>query len=128
MACTSTKFIINRGLTNEFIITIKQDDSTLPMVIDPADTFELKLYLLEDNSEVATITQILDTNGQITTHDAPNGQIKVTMLDSLVDTLLDTRGDRADYYYAKPLYRLAIDASTLNNGNFVAKVDKVYVK
>ena len=42
--------------------------------------------------------------------------------------LLAERGDRADYYYSKPMYKLVIDCDTVNNGKFVAKVAKVYVE
>ena len=127
MACTSDKFVINKGLTNEFLITIKQDDSTLPMVIDGGDTFEAKLYLLSDGTEVGSISLVANADGQINVYDAPNGQIQLVFSDTLVDGLVIERGDKADDYFAKPMYRLAIDASTLNNGNFVAKVNKVYV-
>ena len=47
MACTTDKFVINKSMSNEFIITIKQNDSTLPMVIYPADTFTVNFYNLE---------------------------------------------------------------------------------
>ena len=47
MACTTDKFIINRQMLNEFIITIKQNDSTLPMTIEDTDTFELSLFKLD---------------------------------------------------------------------------------
>ena len=43
---STTKFVLTQGSTNEYFITIKQNDSTLPMVIDPTDTFTLKLYEL----------------------------------------------------------------------------------
>lgn len=128
MACTNDKFVINQGMTNEFIITIKQDDSTLPMVIDDGDSFELKLFELKSNTEVASIGMVDDpTTGVIEVYDSSNGQIKITMYQELVDQLTVERGDRADYYYNKPTYRLAIDSSTLNNGNFVAKINQVYV-
>ena len=36
MSCSSvTKFVITKGLSNEFVFTIKQDGSTLPITINP---------------------------------------------------------------------------------------------
>lgn len=114
------KFVINKGMSNEFIITIKQNDSTLPMIIENTDTFTVKLYELATNSPVLTVTP--------TVFDAPNGQILITLDSNDVDTLISERGTKADRYYLKPTYRLAIDCSTTNNGSFVAKIAEVYVE
>lgn len=128
MACTNDKFVINKGLTNEFTFTIKQNDSTLPMTIEVSDTFEVTMYKLEDNSIVGTVDMTDGVNGQISVYDAANGQVELVLKDELVDTLDLERGDRADYYYAKAMYRIAIECKTVNNGNFIAKIDKVYVR
>ena len=124
----TTKFVITKGIANEYYITIKQDDSTLPMVIEPTDTFEVKIFKLKDSALVATIGMTAGTNGQISVYDAANGKLKIVLSDALVASLVMERGDRADYYYSKPIYRLVIDASTTNNGDFIATVDKVYVR
>ena len=124
----TTKFVITKGIANEYYITIKQDDSTLPMVIKPTDTFEVKLFKLSDSSLVATIGMTSGVNGQISVYDANNGKLKIVLSDALVTSLTMERGDRADYYYSKPIYRLVIDASTVNNGDFIATIDKVYVR
>ena len=124
----TTKFVITKGIANEYYITIKQDDSTLPMVIKPTDTFEVKIFKLNDSALVATIGMIAGTNGQISVYDANNGKLKIVLSDALVTALVMERGDRADYYYSKPIYRLVIDASTVNNGDFIATIDKVYVR
>ena len=125
---STTKFVLTQGSTNEYYITIKQDDSTLPMVIDPTDTFTLNLYLLSTGAKVLELDMTTGTNGQISIYDADNGKLKIVFNQVAVDALLVERGDRADYYYSKPLYRLAIEASTVNNGDFVATIDKVYVQ
>ena len=124
----TTKFVITKGIANEYYITIKQDDSTLPMVIEPTDTFEVKIFKLKDSALVATIGMIAGTNGQVSVYDAANGKLKIVLSDALVTALVMERGDRADYYYSKPIYRLVIDASTVNNGDFIATIDKVYVR
>lgn len=124
----TTKFVITKGIANEYYITIKQDDSTLPMVIEPADTFEVKIFKLKDSALVATIGMIAGTDGQVSVYDDVNGKLKIVLSDALVTALVMERGDRADYYYSKPIYRLVIDASTVNNGDFIATIDKVYVR
>ena len=115
-----SKFIITKGASNEFIITIKQNGTTLPMAIEPTDTFVAKLLGIKDGSEVATFT----TN----VINAQNGKIRLILDSDTVDSLNIERGERADYYYSKPLYKLVIDCDTVNNGKFVAKVHKVYVE
>ena len=124
----TTKFVITKGIANEYYITIKQDDSTLPMVIEPTDTFEVKIFKLKDSALVATVGMTAGADGQISVYDSANGKLKIVLSDALVTALVMERGDRADYYYSKPIYRLVIDASTVNNGDFIATIDKVYVR
>jgi hypothetical protein len=115
------KFVLNKGTSNEFILTIKQNNSTLPMLITDTDTFSLKLYNLETNS------QIQGTESVVTVHDMNNGQIKLVFPDALVESLISERGKKEDRYYLKPTYRIVIDCDTTNNGKFVAKIPLVYV-
>lgn len=128
MSALSNKFVINKNLVNEFILTIKQNNETLPMVIDSSDTFEAILYKLSDESEVGRVSLVENTNGVIEIYDASNGQILIKLYDALYNTLVSERGTKADRYYLRPTYRLSIEANTLNNGNFVAKLREVYVE
>lgn len=128
MACTDNKFVINKGLSNEFQLTIKQQGSTLPMTIDVTDTFVANLYLLSDNSLVGSIDMTDGVNGQIVATDLAGGIITITMKAALVDTLTVDRGSKVDEYYLRPSYRLALDCVTVSNGNFVAKLPEVYVE
>jgi len=114
-----SKFVINRGIDNEFVLTVKQNGTTLPMVIEGSDTFTATLHLLETGAVVTALP--------VTVTDAVNGKITVTVSSTLADTLEAERGDKADYYYTKPLYKLKVQCSTVNNGDFTAVVDKVYV-
>lgn len=115
----TSDFVLNKGLTNEFIITIKQQGSTDPMLIDVSDTFTTKLYFLGTNKEAAA-------NIVTTVESAIGGKLKIVFND--VDGLVSERGEKVDRYYLKPTYRLAIDCKTLNNGNFIAKLPNVYVE
>lgn len=130
MSClVEDKFVMNKGMDNEFVIKIKQNNTTLPMTINTDDTFVVKLYRLEDNIEVAEVTLVDDaTTGKVEVTDALNGQITITFYQTLVDSLTTERGDKSDYYYAKATHRIAIVASTISNGNFIANIDKVYVR
>lgn len=116
----SSKFVVSKGTSNEFVITIKQNGTTLPMVIESTDTFVAKLLTLCGGEVVTTLTTSVIN--------AQNGKIKLTLPDSVVTGLKTEKGDRADYCYSKPLYKLVIDCNTVNNGKFVAKINKVYVE
>ena len=128
MAIDSNKFVINKGMNNEFIITIKQNNSTLPMVIDDADTFLVNFYNLETQEMELTVSLVANADGQVTVYDAPNGQIQINLDSTAVEAMVSERGESVDRYYLKPTYRMAIDCSTVNNGNFVAKIANVYVE
>lgn len=128
MASKANNFTINKGVINEFILTIKQNDSILPMFIDSSDTFKLMLFNLETDILETTLDSTQSTSdGSITIHNAANGQIKVTMNEVLVNRLKKERGSKVDRYYLKPTYRLSIDGNTLNNGRMVSKLDRVFV-
>ena len=57
MQCGNTNFTINKGIQNEFIFTIKQNDVLLPMIIDPLDTFSFKMLGKSIPEEVEKIYQ-----------------------------------------------------------------------
>jgi len=128
MATAVKNFTINRGLKNEFILTIKQNDSLLPMIIEYSDTFKLTMF----NRDTEAVEAVLDmdnakVDGYIAIHDDANGQIKIVMNPALTSTLEKERGPKEDRYYLRPTYRIAIECDTLNNGNFVAKIENVYI-
>ena len=128
MATAVKNFTINRGLKNEFIMTIKQNDSLLPMVIEYSDTFKLTMFN-RDTEAVEAVLDMDDTkvDGYISIHNDANGQIKIVMNPALTSKLEKERGPKEDRYYLKPTYRIAIECDTLNNGNFVAKLENVYI-
>ena len=128
MATAVKNFTINKGLKNEFIMTIKQNDSLLPMVIEYSDTFKLTMF----NRDTEAVEAVLDmddakVDGYIAIHNDANGQIKIVMNPTLTSTLEKERGPKEDRYYLRPTYKIAIECNTLNNGSFVAKIDDVYV-
>lgn len=122
----TNNFTINKDIQNEFIFTIKQNDSLLPMIIDLSDTFSFKIYDLDTDELFKEVNMTSSQDGIITIFDAANGQIKV-VLNS--DPLFrKERGSKEDKYYLKPTYRILIEGTTVNNGLISAKVPFVYVE
>ena len=122
MSCDSTRFEIAKGSDNAFVFTIKQDNSTLPLVIESSDTFFADLISLEDNEPYLAVTNLA-----LTTVDINNGKVALNIpAASTVDLILE-RGAKVDRYYPRPTYKLLLRCSTVNNGDFTAKVEEVYV-
>lgn len=123
-----SNFTINKGLTNEFILTIKQNDTLLPMIIEYSDTFKLLLINLDTDQIESTIDMDnTKADGFIDVYDDANGQIRVTMNPTLTDRIEKERGPKEDRYYLKPTYRMSIECNTMNNGNFVIKLKNISV-
>lgn len=125
---TISNFTINKGLVNELIFTIKKDQTFLPIIIDPFDTFKLVLFNLDTDSIESEI-DMDNTNldGFIEVYDAPNGRIMITLNTYLTNRLIKERGPKVDKYYLKPTYRIAIDCDTVDNGKFVIKLRNVSI-
>lgn len=120
MSCTNTKFTITKGLDNTFVFTIKAQGSTLPMEITTGtDTFTANLISLEDGS--------IAVSKSLTVIDALNGKVSLVITQTESDTLTSHKGSKTDRYYLRPVYKLVIDCSTVNNGDFIAKVPEIYV-
>ena len=122
------KFVIDRGMDNEYIITIKANGSTLGMQIEPTDTFEARLYRKCSDELVATIGMTEDNKGVVSVYQAPGGKIRILLKQALVDTLSVSKGDKVDGCYPKSEYRLNVICDTANNGKFTAKLANVFVE
>lgn len=118
--CSLTRFTITRGVDNEFFFTVKANGSLLPMVIEPADTFQVKLVRLGDNTTA-------DIDRPLEVVDAANGKLRFLVTEAESMSLLSERGQKEDRYYLKPVYKLLLEATTVNNGSFIAQLGKVYV-
>jgi hypothetical protein len=115
-----TKFLIVKGKDNEFFFTIKQNGSFLPMIIKPSDTFVGKLILLEDD-----VTVVLQKN--LTVDVAELGRVKLLITEAEAAKLITERGPKEDHYYLKATYRLLLECNTVNNGQFTARINRIYV-
>lgn len=119
MSCGVNTFIITKGMDNTFVFTIKASGSTLPMEIEVGDTFTASLIALADDSVAITKS--------LTVEDLVNGKVSLTITSAETATLVTDKGTKTDRYYLRPTYKLVIDCSTTNNGDFLAKVSEVYV-
>ena len=119
MSCNSNRFVITKGYDNTFEFTIKANGSTLPMEIDVSDSFTAELVLLEDSS--------VALSKSLTIVDALSGRVQLVITEAESNGLSTEKGTKVDRYYVKPMYKLVIECNTLNNGNFLAKVNEVYV-
>lgn len=121
MYCDVAKFVISKGVDNTFIFTIKQDNSTLPMLIDATDTFKADLVALSDDG-IYLANKTLTVVGALA-----NGKVSLFLTAADTASLVILRGSPADRYYLRPAYKLVIKCTTVANGNFIAKVPEVYV-
>jgi len=119
MSCDVAKFTITKGLDNTFVFTIKADGSTLPMEIIGGDTFVAHLVKLADDTTVLTKPLVVT--------DALNGKVNLVITSDDSSSLVSDKGTKSDRYYLRPVYKLVIECSTANNGDFIAKVPEVYV-
>ncbi len=122
------KFVIDRGMDNEYIITIKANGSTLGMQIEPTDTFEVRLYRKCSDELVATVDMTEDADGVVDVYQAAGGKIRILLKQALVDNLVASKGDKVDGCYPKSEYRLNVICDTANNGKFTAKLANVFVE
>ena len=129
MSCDVTKFTISKGVKNTFSFTIKQDNSTLPLVIvDGVDTFLADLIPLHEDFDfgvgmpVGTFTDIV-----MSVEDAANGKVLLVVPEVDTQWLTADKGDRVDRHYLRPTYKMVLKCETTNNGDFIAKVPEVYV-
>lgn len=113
------KFLLVKGKENEFYFTIKQNGSLLPMTISVGDRFIGKLYLLEDDS-LALTKELVVVDPQL-------GKIKLVVSEEETNNLITDKGPKEDHYYLKATYRLMLECSTANNGNFTARINRIYV-
>ena len=119
MSCGVDRFVVTKGVDNNFIFTIKADSSTLPLQIEGSDTFSFKLIKLSDD--------VPALEGSLVIEDTENGKVSLEITAAQASALESSKGDKADRYYLRPVYKLVLECSTVNNGDFLAKVYEVYV-
>lgn len=123
----STKITVYKGIDNIFDLIIKKNKSTLPLELTDSDIFKIHLIELATNTSVLTLTQAVSDVSKVTITDKLNGKITVVFKASDIQNLKSIRGSSADDFYNKATYRLLIEAVTVNQGRFVATLNKVAV-
>ena len=116
---TDVKFTITKSIDNTFVFTVKANNSTLPIEIQPTDTFRAIFRTLSGGEDVFS--------KDMTVENALGGRISLTITSEETKQLTAARGGVEDRYYIKPVYSLVLDCDTEANGKFLAKVDAVYV-
>lgn len=123
MSCGGTavndRFIITRGVDNTFVFTIKANNSTLPIEIDSGDTFVGILRDLTTDAIVSTKNLVVES--------ALNGRVRLEYTQSETTAMTRDRGGKEDRFYLRPVYSLTLVCNTLVNGEFLARVNSVYV-
>lgn len=118
-SATNDRFIITRGVDNTFVFTIKANNSTLPIEIASGDTF---VSILRDlTTDAVVITK------NLTVESALNGQVRLDYTSTETAAMVRDRGGKEDRFYLRPVYSLTLVCNTLVNGEFLARVNSVYV-
>ena len=89
------------------------------VIVDPGDTFTATLSNLSDGTTVLTKALAIVN--------ALSGKVSLVITSAEAAPLTGERGSKTDRYYLRPTYKLVIDCSTANNGDFIAKVPEIYV-
>lgn len=116
---TDVKFTVTKSIDNTFVFTVKADNSTLPIEIQPTDTFKAIFRTLSKGEDIFS--------KDMTIENALGGRISLTITAEETKKLTAARGGEEDRFYVKPVYSLILDCNTEANGKFLAKVDAVYV-
>lgn len=113
---TQKWYTIPSPISVEVLITLTKNGNAY------TDTFKAQLKSL------STGLTIFDTPKDLTILNAKAGQILLVLTATDVnDLIIGTIGSQADRYYVIPTYKLYIECTTINNGNFLIKVPLIYV-
>ena len=114
------KFVIFKGIENNYDFRVKKNGSIESINITPTDTFVFKLLDIESGELIYTVN--------LNVVDSINGKIQLTIPSSATTNLKINIGDRCDYYNRKPTYKGRIEMNTTDNGKAIAVIDKIYVE
>jgi hypothetical protein len=117
---TVTDFTIIKGKALEFAVIVKENGTTLPLVLDPADTFTFSV--VDKKTSVKYIT-----DKAMTITDALNGVVTGTISAIESDTLPTKKASSEDYFIPRPNLRLVVSGNTAAQGEMTAFIEDVYV-
>ena len=119
----STKFTINKGMVNEIIITIKENDNITPIAISVTDTFTIELTRLGTNVDVPGLEHAVSVVS------AENGRIKITIPKAVADNSDDKIKYKVcgveEYIYPENTYDLVVSNLVLH---YIENLANIYQK
>lgn len=118
---TVTTFTVIKGEATNFVITIKENGTTTPLVLNVADTFAFSIV------DKKTNVKYID-NKAMTTTSAPTGEVAglITALESATFPIKQSASE--DGYIARPNLRMVINGTTVSQGSMNAIIEDVYVQ
>jgi len=118
---TVTTFTVIKGKDTNFAITIKENGTTTPLVLDVSDTFTFSIVSKE------TSTKYID-NKAMTITNAPNGEVSGLITSAESATFPVKLSASEDGYISRPNLRLVINGVTVAQGSMNAIIEDVYVQ
>ena len=129
-----SSFMIPRGKTYTFTITVLERNSFLPKDLADMDTVNTSFSLIKssDLSAVAgviTVARVTDSKvNQLDPDTYLQGLLSVTIPDTVTATLAYERGTKVDGYYIKPMYEGIVTVKfTDTTSDIVAVVPSICV-
>lgn len=117
---TVTDFTVIKGKALEFSVLVKENGTTLPLTLDPTDTFTFSL--VDKRTSVKYIT-----DKPMTIIDALNGEVSGIISAEESATLPVKKAAAEDYYIPRPNLRLVVKGDTVAQGEMTAFIEDVYV-
>lgn len=117
---TVPRFILVRGVTNNWTLYIKARGSLDALELKATDTFVA--HIREKNTGETVVSGIPLTIGN-----PKEGEVKLSLTPTNIAPLERDVGTKANRSYLKPHYSLLIEANTANQGSFLIRVEDVYI-
>lgn len=117
---TVTDFTVIKGKALEFAVIVKENGTTLPLVLDPTDTFTFSV--VDKRTSVKYIT-----DKAMTITDALNGEVTGVISAEESATLPVKKAAAEDYFIPRPNLRLVVSGNTVAQGEMTAFIEDVYV-
>ena len=117
---TVPRFVIVRGMDNTFTFHIKARGALDPLELTDNDTF---LARVRDRHSSEELVEPIP----LTIGDKWAGEITLTIDADTANILKRSTGSRADRSYLRAYVSIYIEASTAKQGDFVLRLEDVYV-
>lgn len=117
---SATEFTIIKGKALDFAIIIKENGTTLPLVLVASDAFTFSLVDKKTQAKLITDKAMVLT-------DLLNGEVGGNLSALETATLPIVVSAAEDGYISRPNLRLVISGNTANQGEMTAIIDDVYV-